>query len=86
MIDLDDCDNYIVISAFVFCSLCEKLSMETVIVHKLSIDSRKCMMPWHFIHIIYIAVWLSSKVTALHVMCFDQLPHIPHLHTWGFMK
>ena len=31
MIDLDDCDNYIVIIVFVFCLLCEKLSMETIV-------------------------------------------------------
>ena len=33
MLDLDDCDNYIVISVLVFCLLCEKLSMETIVLY-----------------------------------------------------
>ena len=33
MIDLDDCDNYIVIIVFVFCLLHEKLSMETIVLY-----------------------------------------------------
>ena len=67
MHDWFGCYNYIVISVFVFCLLCEKLSMETIVLYTNTVESVWC---YGILYVLYIILY--KNIICIYV-CYTYL-------------